>query len=49
MSFREISRVTQVGHTTITNIARRNTTVIFPETLEQILSATSNGEPRPAS
>lgn len=46
MSFREISRVTQVGHTTITNIARRNTTVIFPETLEQILSATSNGARR---
>ncbi len=48
MSFREISRVTQVGHTTITNIARRNTTMIFPETLEQILSATSREESRPA-
>lgn len=39
MTLREIARAAGLGHTTITNIARRTTTRIWPHTLARILAA----------
>jgi transcriptional regulator with XRE-family HTH domain len=41
-SLREIARLTGVGHTTITNVARRTTTEIWPDTFSRILSVGSS-------
>jgi len=41
MTLREIARTAEVGHTTITNIARGTTTKIWPETLSRIMRVSS--------
>lgn len=38
LSLRQIARSAQVGHTTVTNIARGDTTSVWPETLQRIVA-----------